>query len=193
MTRPLMIPLLYAALTLTAIPALAQGIPTETLDQITEMREGDMRKLVVHDTAKPAGDVPYLTLDGTERTLADSNGKIRIVNFWATWCAPCKHEKPALDALNKDLNGPDFEVIAIATGRNSEAGIKKFNAEVGIETLVTYLDNRSAAARQMGVLGLPVSVVLDRDGNEIARLQGGADWTSESTRAIMDRLIAAGS
>ncbi|MEM8872373.1 MAG: TlpA disulfide reductase family protein [Pseudomonadota bacterium] len=193
MTRRMLIPLLYLALGLTAIPAQAQQISAETLAQVTDLREGDMRKLVVHDAPKPAGDVPYLTLDGTEHTIAESNGKIRIINFWATWCAPCRHEKPALDTLNKDLNGPDFDVIAIATGRNSPEGIRKFNAELGIETLTTYLDNRSAAARRMGVLGLPVSVVIDRDGNEIARLQGGADWTSDSTRAIMDLLMAGGS
>ncbi len=193
MTRPLLTALLYASLALTANPVLGQSASPETLAEIAELREGDMRKLIVHAEARPVAEVTYETLDGIQINLSDSNGKIRIVNFWATWCAPCRAEKPALDALNREFNGPDFEVIAIATGRNSPAGIKKFNAEVGIETLTTYLDNRSATARKMGVLGLPVSVILDRDGNEVGRLSGGADWTSASTRAILDRLIAAGS
>lgn len=190
MIRPLLTAFLYASLSLAASPSLADSPSAATLAEISELREGDMRKLVVHSAVKPVAEISFETLDGAQFGLGDSNGKIRIVNFWATWCAPCRAEKPALDALNRELGGDDFEVIAIATGRNSPAGIKKFNAEVGVETLTTYLDNRSAAARSMGVLGLPVSVILDRDGHEIGRLSGGADWTSPSTRAILDRLIA---
>lgn len=105
---------------------------------------------------------------------------------------PCRQEKPSLDALNADLAGPEFEVIAIATGRNSPAGIKKFNKDVGVKTLTTYLDPKQQAAREMGVLGLPITVIVDSEGNEIARLQGGADWNSDSARAILARLIEAG-
>ncbi|MEM8788613.1 MAG: TlpA disulfide reductase family protein [Pseudomonadota bacterium] len=187
MTRLGLTALLYAALALAASPAPA--LDAGTVAELEALREGDMRKLVIHDTPQAPADITFQTLDGAEHRLTDSDGKIRIVNFWATWCAPCRAEKPALDALNQDLSGPDFEVIAIATGRNSPAGIAKFNADVGVESLKTFVDPRSAAARQMRVLGLPVSVILDRDGNEIARLQGGADWTSASTRAILARLM----
>jgi len=168
MTRAVIFALLYATLTVFASPAAADGI--------ADLREGDMRKLVVHSAPKDVAAFTFTSPDGAEMSLADSNGKIRIVNFWATWCAPCRHEKPALDALNGALAGPDFEVVALATGRNTPANIKRFNAEVGVKTLATYLDPRSEAARKMGVLGLPVSIILDREGREIGRLTGGADW-----------------
>ncbi|MEM9813506.1 MAG: TlpA disulfide reductase family protein [Pseudomonadota bacterium] len=184
MLRPVLLAL-YTALALAAIPAAAADP-----EGLRALRDGDMRKLVVHDQPRDAVDVVFTTADGVEHRLADLDGKIRIVNFWATWCAPCRHEKPALDALEQALGGADFEVVALATGRNSLDGIKRFNAEVGVTALETRLDPRSDAARLMGVLGLPASILLDREGREIGRLTGGADWTSDSARAIMERLIA---
>jgi len=183
MKRPLLSALLYASLALAANPALA-----DLASDLSQLREGDMRKLVISDAPQPV-DGAFQTLEGEAQNLAARNGKVRIVNFWATWCDPCRDEKPALDALNKSLSGEDFEVIAIATGRNSESSIKQFNSEVGIESLTSYVDPRGAMARQLGVLGLPVSIILDRDGREIARMTGGADWNSASARAIVERII----
>ncbi|QHQ37498.1 redoxin domain-containing protein [Algicella marina] len=150
-----------------------------------------MRKLVVHDTPKPTKDVRFGRKDGGTEQLSDTNGKVRVLNFWATWCAPCRKEKPSLAALETAMGGADFEVVALATGRNSPEGIARFNAEYGTGALATRLDPKGEVARAYSVLGLPVSVILDRDGREIARLQGGADWESESARAIIDRLLAA--
>ena len=186
MTRLLLTALLYASL---AAAAIAGGLDDATRAEIEGLKAGDMRKLVLTD-GRDLSDAAFTDSEGIEMHLSDSNGKIRIVNFWATWCAPCREEKPALDALNRDLQGPDFEVIAIATGRNSSSSIKRFNAEYGIESLTTYLDPKSQMARELGVLGLPVSIIVDRDGNEIARLTGGADWSDAPARDILSRLIA---
>jgi thiol-disulfide isomerase/thioredoxin len=150
-----------------------------------------MRKLVVHAEPIPAPDTPYTDPDEIEYRLSDTNGAVRLVNFWATWCAPCRQEKPALDALQAQLASDDFAVIAIATGRNSLDGIARFNEEVGITTLETYLDPRGKLATGMNVPGLPVTVVLNRDGAEIARLMGGADWDSDSAKAIVAFLTSA--
>ncbi len=179
---------LYVAIVLFANAALAGDLRGELM----AMREGSMRKLVLHEAPRGAVDLAFLKKDGSTERLAATNGKIRIVNFWATWCAPCRTEKPSLDALQAEFGGADFEVIALATGRNSPEGIKRFNTEVGIKALTTRLDPKSEAARAFAVLGLPVSVIVDRDGREIGRLQGGAEWNSPSARAIIARLIAAG-
>lgn len=191
MSRPILSALLYAALTLFANPGLTADLSEAQRTELQDMREDSMRKLVFHSAGRPVGHITYLNKAGETQELSSSNGKIRVVNYWATWCAPCRHEKPSLDGLQAQLGGTDFEVIAIATGRNPAAKIKQFNEEVGIKHLATNLDPKSQSARSMAVLGLPVSVVLDRDGNEIARLQGGADWSSPSAVAIMKRLIAA--
>lgn len=181
--------LLYAALPFGANPATAQVLDEQTRAEIEALREGDMRKLVVHETPVPLEAEPFTDAEGTPMTLADSDGKLRLVNFWATWCAPCRREKPALDALQRDLGGEGFEVIAVATGRNGLDDIERFNAEVGVTALATHLDPRSELARAMSVPGLPVTVVVNREGAEIARLMGGADWTSPSARAIVGRLL----
>jgi thiol-disulfide isomerase/thioredoxin len=181
--------LFYAGLAAAANPAAAE--PPAGPAELAGLREGDMRKLVIHDAPRPVPETAFTDRDGNATTLAASNGKVRLVNFWATWCAPCRKEKPTLDALERELGGPDFGVIAIATGRNSPEAIDAFNAEAGIAALRTYLDPKGELAAAMNVPGLPVTVVLNREGQEVARLLGGADWTSPSARAIVAALIAA--
>lgn len=190
MTRlPALIPaLVYTAFAAFANPALARPLTEAERAEVMALRDGDMRKLVVHEAAIPAPDTVFTDTEGAEMSLADSDGRIRLVNFWATWCAPCRIEKPALDALERELGGPDFEVIAIATGRNSLEAIEDFNAEVGVTALATHLDPKGALAAAMNVPGLPVTVILDRDGAEIGRLMGGADWDAPSARAIVSYL-----
>jgi thiol-disulfide isomerase/thioredoxin len=189
--RLLVSALLYAGLSAFANPVAAQDLDAAARTEIEALRTGDLRKLTLHGSALPPVTDTYTDLAGTPRSFAETNGKIRLVNFWATWCAPCREEKPALDALQSEIGGADFEVIAIATGRNRPEAIERFNREVGVTHLATWIDPESTLARAMQVPGLPVTVILNRRGQEIGRLMGGADWNSESARAIVRRLIAA--
>ena len=189
-TSVLVAGLIYAAGSLCANPAAAQTLNAAQRAEVEAMRAGEMRKLIVHDAPIPASEEPMLSRDGVETTLAASDGRLRLVNFWATWCAPCRAEFPALDALQRARGGADFEVIPIATGRNEAAGIDRFLSEAKITTLSTWLDPKSRLARGMDVAGLPVTVILNRDGAEIARLMGGADWNGAEARAILDYLAA---
>ena len=148
-----------------------------------------MRKLVVHAEPVPAPDTVYTGADGEPTTLAASNGRVRLVNFWATWCAPCRKEMPALDALQRDRGGPDFEVITIATGRTAPEAIQAFRETAGIGALPNALDPKGRLAAAMGVPGLPVSVLLDRDGAEVARVMGDADWNGPDARALIAALV----
>ena len=173
---------LYLALLMGANGAFAD---------IASLREGDMRKLVVHSEPVAVAEAPFTLEDGGEATLSDYAGQVVLVNFWATWCAPCREEMPMLDALQQELGGEDFTVLTIATGRNPPPAMAAFFEEAGIEALPLHTDPRQALAREMGVLGLPVTVILGRDGLEIARLQGEADWSSDSARAILTELIGA--
>lgn len=189
--RALTIPLLvYTAVCALASPAAAQTLDAAGRAEVEALREGDMRKLVVLEGAVAVPDVGYLDASGAETTLAASDGKLRVVNFWATWCAPCREEMPALAALQAGLAGEAFEVVLIATGRNSPEAIERFFEEAGIEGLETGTDPKGRLAREMGVPGLPVTVIVNREGDEIARLVGGADWNAPSARAIMADLLA---
>ncbi|MBY6056240.1 TlpA disulfide reductase family protein [Leisingera daeponensis] len=176
---------LYMALTLganaaaAADPALLEGL-----------RDGSMKKLVVHAEPKPVSAAAFDLADGAgTATLADYHGKVVLLNFWATWCAPCRKEMPQLEELQQEFGGEDFQVLTIATGRNSPAGIQKFFDENGINSLPRHQDPKQALAREMAVIGLPITVLLDRDGNEVARLLGDAEWDSDSAKAIVQAMI----
>ncbi len=187
--RALRFAVLYTALALGANAAWAGGgVPDRAA--LEALRDGDMRKLQFHDAPREVSGAAFTTPDGESRTLAGFAGKIVVVNFWATWCAPCRKEMPMLDALQGAFGGADFEVVPIATGRNPLPGIRRFFDEVGVTRLPILLDPSQAVAREMAVLGLPVSVILDREGREIARLVGEADWSGDSARAIVAALIA---
>lgn len=174
---------LYMAVALGANAAAADTAALEAL------REGDMKKLVFHSTPKPTPDVGFEREDGSTGTLADYRGRYIVLNFWATWCAPCRVEMPMLSNLQSEMGGDDFEVVTIATGRNPLPAMKAFFDEIGVDNLPLHRDPKSALARQMGVLGLPITVILDPEGNEIARLQGDAHWDSDSAKAIIGALI----
>lgn len=179
--------LLYTALVFGANTAAAAG-PVSGPDW-QAAREGGLDKLVVADSPAPVSAVEFTDPDGGVHTLADWQGRVVLLNFWATWCAPCREEMPALDELQAELGGDDFEVVTIATGRNSVDRIDAFFSEVGVEHLPVLLDPRQQVARDMGVLGLPVTVLIDREGNEVARYLGDADWASEAAKTLVGELV----
>lgn len=169
---------IYTAIAGTAIAA-----------DIHDLRIGDMRKLRVHETPIAVPETAFTREDGTTGTMAQYEGKIIVLNFWATWCAPCRKEMPHLSALQSEFGGEDFEVVTIATGRNDPMAMQKFLSDINVDNLPLHRDPRQKFARDMGVLGLPVTVILDRHGDEIARLQGDADWSSDSAKAIIAALL----
>lgn len=175
---------LYTALALTANAAQADIAAAEAA------REGTMKKLLFQG-AFDVSDVAFTDPDGGEYRLSDFQGKHVLVNFWATWCAPCRKEMPMLSELQSEFGGETFEVVTIATGRNSPQGIRKFFDEIGVDNLPLYLDPKSTLSRDMDVLGLPITVILDPDGREIARMRGDADWSSDSGKAVIRALIGA--
>lgn len=95
-----------------------------------------------------------------------------------------------LSELQTELGGEAFEVVTLATGRNSPVGMKKFFEEIGVDNLPLHRDPKAAIGREMGVFGLPVTVLLTPQGEEIARLTGEADWASDEAKALIRALIA---
>ena len=189
MKRPLLTALLYAALTLGANPAVA--IEAETRQIILDMRINDMRKMKILKEPAPMVTVEFEDVDGNKMTFADTNGQFRLVNFWATWCAPCREEMPALDALQVEMGSEDFQVMTIATGRNRLSRNYKIYEHAEVTNLPILLDPKSKLATSVSALGLPITILLDREGREIARLTGGADWSSENAMAVLNALMAA--
>jgi thiol-disulfide isomerase/thioredoxin len=173
--------------------ALATGANADTMinrDALEALREGDMRKLNFHAEPERGSEVTFIDENDVELSLADLEGKYLLVNFWATWCAPCRHEMPQLSNLQAELGSDTFEVVTIATGRNPVPAMQMFFNEIEVDNLPLYRDPRQALARDMGVLGLPITILLNPEGQEIARLRGDAEWDSDSAMAIISALTA---
>ena len=164
-------------------------VPDIDFTAIEEMREGDMLKLQLG--ADRGSDVVFTHEDGSELTLAAYEGKTVVLNFWATWCAPCRKEMPHLSELQAEFGGDDFAVVTVATGVNQRPAMERFLDEIGVDNLPLHTDNNSALARDMGVVGLPVTIVLNPDGFEIARLIGDADWASDTAKGILRAMMDA--
>ncbi len=187
--KKLLLALVYTAL---VSGANVSGALAADLDKtkLEALREGDMKKLVFHSDPKPVSANAFQLADGAGTgTLADYQGQYVLLNFWATWCAPCRKEMPQLSELQAELGSDQFQVVTLATGRNSPSGIKKFFAENGIDNLPRHQDPKQAVAREMAVLGLPITVLLNPEGQEIARLRGDAEWNSDSAKAIIQALL----
>ncbi|MDZ4310174.1 MAG: TlpA disulfide reductase family protein [Cypionkella sp.] len=149
---------------------------------------GDMKKLAVHSEVVALPEAVLLDGAEAETSLEVYRGKWVVLNFWATWCAPCRKEMPSLDRLAVAV--PEIAVVPVATGRNDVAMIEKFYAEAGVTSLPVLRDPKSALARQMGVMGLPVTVIVNPAGEEVARLIGDAEWDSVEAQAVLKAMMA---
>ncbi|SEL19523.1 Thiol-disulfide isomerase or thioredoxin [Roseovarius nanhaiticus] len=188
--------LLYPAAALGAIavgafvlfggaPGAATDAQLRDYSALQAQLDGDMKKLNFHAEPKAISASSFIMEDGSEATLAQYEGKYVLLNFWATWCAPCRKEMPMLSELQTEFGGGDFEVVTLATGRNAVPAIEDFFAEIGVENLPMHRDPNQRVARDMGVLGLPITVIIDPEGREVARLQGDAHWSSDSAKALI--------
>ena len=134
------------------------------------------QNFAVQATPQPLPEIQFQDGHGQPRTLADFSGKVVLLNIWATWCAPCRKEMPTLDRLQAKLGGPDFEVVAVSMDRGGPDKVKKFFAEIGIEHLALSIDTSGKAMFALGAPGLPMTLLIDREGKEIGRLIGPAEW-----------------
>ena len=170
---------LYTALVLGANPVAAD---------VSALREGDMKKLMLLGEPVAVPEAVLLDAEDGEHALADYKGKWVVLNFWATWCAPCRREMPSLERLQAAM--PELAVVPVATGRNAVEGIRRFFEEAGVKTLPILRDPQSQLAHSMGVMGLPVTAILNPEGQEVARLIGDAEWDSDSAKAVLGALMA---
>lgn len=181
--------ILYGAIGLTANVVAAAELSAADRTTLEELRRGDMAKLIVHAEPRDRIGETFRDLYGNAVTLADYSGKVVLLNIWATWCPPCRAEMPSLDRLAGKMEGKDFAVIPLSTDRGGVERVAQFFDDIQIENLEVMHDRSGKVSRQAGVLGLPVTLILDRDGREIARILGDADWDSPDAQAILRRVI----
>ncbi|APH74929.1 TlpA family protein disulfide reductase [Aquibium oceanicum] len=144
----------------------------------------------IHDAPKPVPEVRFENGDGEARTLADFRGRVVLLNVWATWCVPCREEMPTLDRLQAKLGGPNFEVVALSIDRAGPNVVREFFAEIGIENIALHIDASGKALFGLGIVGLPATLLINREGEEIGRLIGPAEWDSPEMIEFIRSTIA---
>ncbi|MAJ95869.1 MAG: hypothetical protein CMH01_10125 [Marinovum sp.] len=157
--------------------------------KLNNQKFGDMKKMTIANNTSSAPKTIFFDTGGKELTLSDFNGRLTLVNFWATWCAPCRKEMPSLEVLSNQIGGDTFQVVTIATMRSSEEAVEKFFNDNNIIDLPKFRDPKGYLARASGVAALPLTILLDRNGNEISRLIGDADWAQDETIEFIKKAI----
>ena len=150
--------------------------------------QGELRKFIFSDGTKTLPNP--VVLDMNENVVEiGSNNDILVINFWATWCAPCKKEMPSLNNLAENMKYDDVRIITVASGRNSKEAIESFFSDNDLVNLNKFRDPRGKIAMSYGVTALPTTVVIDPSGKEIGRIIGDIDWNTENIRAFFRNLL----
>lgn len=139
---------------------------------------------------RPVPELAFRTASDEPTSLQAFRGRVVLLNVWATWCVPCRTEMPTLDRLQASLGGEEFIVLALSVDRGGVERIRPFFAEMGIANLDIFVDSTARAVRTLGTPGLPTTMLLDRDGQELARVVGPAEWDSEDIQAVIRRVIS---
>lgn len=128
--------------------------------------------------------------DGAAMTVAELAGKTLLINLWATWCAPCREEMPALNELQATIGGPDFEVVAVNLDTGGDERPKAFLQEIGIDELTYYRDSTLALFNNLKrrglAIGLPVTLLVDEEGCLLAHMNGPAEWASDDAKRLIE-------
>jgi thiol-disulfide isomerase/thioredoxin len=172
---------LAAGATLQAAPLARQAAAAPA--------DGGLSKLQVHAAPRPLPEgIAFADAEGQPLRFDAFRGRALVVNFWATWCPPCVAEMPSLDRAHAVLAGDGIEVLALSSDRGGRAQVEPFYQRTGLRHLAILLDPRGAAGRALSIRGLPTTLVLDRAGREVARLEGEAAWDHPEMMAAIRRL-----
>lgn len=150
---------------------------------------GEMAAFVFKPAPEALPEVAFTDADGKPRTLADWKGRVVLLNIWATWCAPCRKEMPQLENLQKELGSEKFEVVALSVDRTGIAGAKKFLDQIKVERLGVYADATARAGSALRAIGMPTTLLIDREGREIGRLIGPAEWDSADAKRLIEAAL----
>ena len=132
--------------------------------------------LILHKTAR---DLPLLQVENKDKenvVLSDFSSKITLINFWATWCAPCKKEIPKLDKLAEKAGSQQLNIIAINIEKKPYSDVKKFLDDLEVKNFDTVFDRKLQIAKTLGLRGIPITLVVNQNSKEVARIIGDLDF-----------------
>jgi thiol-disulfide isomerase/thioredoxin len=174
------------------VAALAAGAAVRHLDDGPGVASVGALRFVMHPQPRQTASVAFVDGDGAPMQLDHLQGKVLLLNIWATWCTPCRQEMPSLDRLQARLGGGDFEVVALSIDNDAKglAQVKAFYTQVGIQHLRIFQDPTATAGFKLGTPAVPTTLLIDRQGRELGRLTGAAEWDSENAINLVRSTIS---
>ena len=139
----------------------------------------NIKNIVINKELKTYDNITFLDINRETIKLVDFQGNLVLLNFWATWCTPCKDEMPSLDALKINQNFDNIEIFPINIGKDNSKKAEKFFKDLNIKNLNIYFDNPLTLARDLNLRGLPTTILFDKNGKEFARIIGSIDFEDE--------------
>lgn len=180
----------YASLTLRGNGELAEELKNE--EKPKQLDGQRLRAFITHQVPKPLPDFSFKDEFGKDVRLSDFKGKVVLLNLWATWCGPCREEMPSLDHLKANFSKEPFDVVAISMDRGGLAKPRKFYDEIRLKSLALYIDTSAKLMFKLQAVGLPATLLIDKEGREIGRLPGPAKWDSDAAIRIIQNALKAG-
>ena len=139
----------------------------------------NLKNLVLIKNPKLYEDVIFMDINQKNVNLDDFKGKLIILNFWATWCAPCKEEMPSLDALQLNTKLSNLKIFPINIGQEDISKSEFFFKELNIKNLNIYIDTPITLAKKFSLRGVPTTIIFNKEGKEFARIIGSIDFSDE--------------
>jgi len=161
--------------------------------RVAPLARGEVAAFVVAERPLRVPELAFRDGDGSERHLADWQGRTVLLNLWATWCVPCRKEMPALEALEQKFGGPAFEVVAVNIDTRDPDKPRTWLKEVGINRLEYYADPSAKVFQNLKTVGrapgMPTTVLIDSSGCEIGAMAGPAEWASEDAVKLVSAAL----
>jgi thiol-disulfide isomerase/thioredoxin len=155
----------------------------------TSFKLGEMAAFVMKKTPEALPDITFEDAAGKTVSLSSFKGKTILLNLWATWCGPCREEMPALNALQKELGSDKFEVVALSLDRAGYAASRKFLDELKANDVHLYADPTAKQGMALKLIGMPTTILINKDGLEVGRLAGEAKWNSPDAKKLVEAAI----
>ena len=136
----------------------------------------DFKNLVIYEDQKKISEISFKNVEDKNVLLSEYENKLLILNFWATWCEPCKEEMPSLQNLQNNSSFKNLKILPINVGQEDKTAIKKFFSEVNINTFEIFYDSDVKLAKKFALRGIPTSILINKDGYEFAKIIGSIDF-----------------
>jgi thiol-disulfide isomerase/thioredoxin len=169
---------------------LAPVIGSSAAESDTDARDRTkLGEFIPAPNPAPAPAITLSDLSGGTVDLSDFRGKLVVVNLWATWCAPCLQEMPSLERLQSRL-GDRIAILAVSEDRGGNKAVEPFIGKLGLKSVKPYLDPKSTVGHAFEVEGLPTSLLIDRDGKVIGKVEGAAEWDSPKILRVLEPYLS---